>query len=563
MIQIACKHCDEKYELIDKFSGKVIKCQSCGKDISIPDIEAPPPADEQASEAPEHNEQPSEAEDVDTFKFQASSFVESSETIKCPSCQAEWPASTVICGSCHVDMTYVPKPKRKRYKTNPERIEKPKPVADELDTVQATLERLTTPLISIAGFDLSWLRIGLGAIVIFCGYSLFSGSGLNLTIAPSGYVNDLGSDDSDEVDYAFRMLKQKKADALPALIDGLKHENSNVRISVATIIAELGPDGKAAALALAETLQDQDENVSTAGMAALKKLDHFPPEIAPILIKVIDIGRIQLRKDAILCLGKTRDKQTVPILRRLISESSDDPTIGASIAAAVELGSDGATLVPLILARVHPRSQTRHRYLESIVKIGACLDSDFDEVHNKLIELVEKTKDDTNLTTIAIQAIGSLAPKGNETAVPLLIKQLDKRATVGVAAAALSEFGPLAATAIPALEATIETRLQEFADEDFNKQRSTYREQKVSVTFNGTTITTSPSDMGSALRREGQISQAEAYEKAHNQSMSSITDRVNDRWSLVRKGLQLAIEKIQAGDADDSSSEERDTAETE
>ena len=547
MINIACEHCEEEYELIDKFAGKVIKCQSCGKDISIPDVEVTPESEESVSE-----DEPVEAEEVDTFKLQADPFEESKETIECPSCQTEWPKRTVICGACHVDMTYIPKPKRKRFKTNPDRIEKPEPETDELDKVQSVLESLAKPLFSIAGFNLSWLRIGLAAVGIFLGYSFFTGSWFNFVRGPAGYVDNLGSDDSETVEYAFARLKQEKVDALPALIDGLKHENPNVRISATTLIAELGSDGRDAALALAEGLFDDDNGFSQACMTALEKVDHYPPEITPALIKIIEADH-PAKRFAILCLVQTRDKRSIPIIRKLILESGDEQMIKAGIAAAGELGSMGAKLVPLIMDQVYLRSRTRFDYLEAVVKIGVCPDKGFDKVQSKLVELIEKSKDDSNLKILAIQAIGKFAPKGDAVSVPLLIKQLEDRDTAGAAASALSEFGKLAATAIPALEETIEKRLSEFADEDYRELSRKNREKKVSITIDGKTMKTSPDNMGSLLRREGFTIQAEDYEKAYNQNMSKMSDRVNDRWTGVRKGLEAAIDKIQAsGDSNET-----------
>jgi HEAT repeat protein len=79
-------------------------------------------------------------------------------------------------------------------------------------------------------------------------------------------------------DQAVQAIGRIGREAVPALIEGLRHQKDHVRRGAAEALGRKGPDARDAVAALLRASRDENEQVRTSAMEALKKID--PEEVA-------------------------------------------------------------------------------------------------------------------------------------------------------------------------------------------------------------------------------------------------------------------------------------------
>ncbi len=104
--------------------------------------------------------------------------------------------------------------------------------------------------------------------------------------------------------------------AVPALIEALKDENSEMRRRVAVALGNIGPDAKAAVPALIEALKDENKNVRDSAAVALGTLGPDAKAAVPVLIEALKDEGMVVRREAAGALGEIGPdaKAVVPAL---------------------------------------------------------------------------------------------------------------------------------------------------------------------------------------------------------------------------------------------------------
>jgi len=223
------------------------------------------------------------------------------------------------------------------------------------------------------------------------------------------------------------------------LIEKLKSDNYEGKISAAGALGRIGPEAKEAVPALAEALKSLSLDVRDYAVNALGKIGPEAKEAVPALTEALK--DLDFKWDAVKALGKI-GAPAVPAL----AEALKDPDSGVRISATDALGRIGAPAVPALTeALKDPDVIVRDYAAEALGKIGP-------EAKEAVPVLTEALKDpDLNVRISAAKTLGKIGSEAKE-AVPALAETL-KDSDVDVRFYAALSLGKIrdAKEAVPAL----------------------------------------------------------------------------------------------------------------
>jgi HEAT repeat protein len=273
------------------------------------------------------------------------------------------------------------------------------------------------------------------------------------------------------------------------LLTAMEDRDKCVRLNAATALAILGEDGDKPFLVLAEFLGDEDEELRTEIIAAMKEIG-LPA--LPTLKGCLRDKRALVRRIATICLaeviGKVKRKKQdlphdlIPLLAAALNDSNDEVVRGV-MGALAEIGLPAKETIPAIINFLNHRNpNVRHAAAVRLGEFGpaagaavpalekALSDSDWDVRRDapealakiagkaavpalgKALAAAEETDTNENeyVRRAIVEALGTI---GDDPAsvVPVLIKALaDKRPVVRlIAVRTLASFGATAEAALP------------------------------------------------------------------------------------------------------------------
>jgi len=136
--------------------------------------------------------------------------------------------------------------------------------------------------------------------------------------------------------WALGKMGEKAGKVIPALIEALKDENTDVR---STVVLAFGNMGEKAIPALIEASKDKDANVRSKVVRALERMDDKAGKGMPVLIEALNDKNWVVRMKAAQALGAMGEiaKKAVSVL----IEALNDENASARSAAAWALGMKG------------------------------------------------------------------------------------------------------------------------------------------------------------------------------------------------------------------------------
>jgi HEAT repeat protein len=185
--------------------------------------------------------------------------------------------------------------------------------------------------------------------------------------------DDLDSNDKDRLGEALEALSGLGVEAVPGLIEALKHES--LRPAVAAILGRIGPAAKAAAPALIEVVKN-DKHVH-ARCEALFALGNIGPDVAvaEAAVGVLEDSDEQVYFSACYALGKVGPaaKDAVPALEKKL-ESKDVEIATAAAWAIAKIDASypkAAELVPLLAQALSDRKvEVRLEAAAALLNLG-------------------------------------------------------------------------------------------------------------------------------------------------------------------------------------------------
>jgi HEAT repeat protein len=248
--------------------------------------------------------------------------------------------------------------------------------------------------------------------------------------------------------------------ALPHVIEATRHANPAVRRCALEAINFMGRKGipaRAAVPALVDRITDEDHEVAWAAFEAIGAIGPGAEQAVPALIKYVQTRSGRLRVSAVYalwCIG-ARARDAVPTLVSVLrdfrrdKQERDDLRLYC-LFALYRIGPAAQPAVPVLVDLLRDNSEDlrveHSSALNALGEIG---------VSNEQVLAAVTAHLDNPDTTTRIAAAASLwqLDRGNAKALDVIIKELknpDDRLR-GDAALALTEFGPLAKAALPAL----------------------------------------------------------------------------------------------------------------
>ena len=296
-------------------------------------------------------------------------------------------------------------------------------------------------------------------------------------------IERMGYEDKDVIYAAYDELIAMGKDAVPILVEeGLKHENPGIRDASASTLGKIGPDAADAVPALIEALDDEYSQVQQTAIDAIGKIgvgaDVAIPAIieklkienwmlnqkvakaltrlgdasVPFLIEVLETGDQNAKSWAMRSLREMGPvaKDAVESLCNLLRQDSiNDPPYYIECGQALgEIGADFS--VPSILAMLGDNNETILTRGNAASVIGENF-PDSEEAFQALVGLL--THENFSLRGQALSAICKME-LGPESVLPVLMGVLDD--TVSIfrlqAVTCIGEFGVEAVEALPKLK---------------------------------------------------------------------------------------------------------------
>jgi hypothetical protein len=187
----------------------------------------------------------------------------------------------------------------------------------------------------------------------------------------SNLIDSLLSDDPMAVKDVRDELKEIGRPAVPFLIKALESSKPEKRYLICEILGEIRDISSVGALV--NLLNDQDEHTASVASAAARALRNCADlSVIPHLIKVVTSTDIDLRYEAVKTLGVLRAYQSLPVIRRLITDT-----------AKTSLGYQVKTAVVQAIGRLKDNSSVKN--LIPLLK-----NSDFDASDEPFVKYVIK-----------------------------------------------------------------------------------------------------------------------------------------------------------------------------
>lgn len=251
---------------------------------------------------------------------------------------------------------------------------------------------------------------------------------------------------------ALHTIAEGGADVVPALVKALDH--AEARYWACLVLAEIGPEAKAAVPGLMKTLGDERPEVRLQAVIALGQIGPASKPAVANLVKALDDEFPSVRSAAVYALGKIGDASAVEAIAK--AEQSDDPFMQA--------------LATWALAELQPTD--KKRLSEAVTLLVGMLGGEDRELAflaaRAIVELeppsevlrpaMEREMDAADGAT-AERIIGAYASLGAKV-VPLAIKALQDPNTKRKdrALRVLTRVGPEAAPALPDLVKLLDSK---------------------------------------------------------------------------------------------------------
>jgi len=171
------------------------------------------------------------------------------------------------------------------------------------------------------------------------------------------------------------VVAQMGAPAVPRLIEAMKHEKA--RRGVAYILGQIGPAAAPATAALANLVEDPDEDVAQEALIALAKIGPDAKDAVPVLQKVVQQPDSPNAHGAAYALGKIGPAAATagPALVKLLDNPDPEVAlVGAWALVQVHPGSAevAAKAVPVLVAGLaDPLPQARETAAKALGSLGA------------------------------------------------------------------------------------------------------------------------------------------------------------------------------------------------
>jgi HEAT repeat protein len=178
---------------------------------------------------------------------------------------------------------------------------------------------------------------------------LISGSGA--LYAAEASVSDiiaaLGSDEeSARIEAIDRLgaMRQKAAEAVPALAALLEDNSARVRAHAAESLGEIGPPAKSAAEALIAVVTDPDKTVRREAMEAIRRIRPGSEVVLPLFVKQIEAADPAIRMSVLAALAE-RGREAVPDLINALK--NEEAAFWACLVLS-EIGPEAEAAVPAL-----------------------------------------------------------------------------------------------------------------------------------------------------------------------------------------------------------------------
>jgi len=239
------------------------------------------------------------------------------------------------------------------------------------------------------------------------------------------WLAQLRYDDETARTEALEALKSFGEPAISILLDNLKHDHKNIRISAAWALSRLEPTPEGAVEALKPLLDVYSEEVKKAAAEAIDRIEGKVPKddvntpAEPAEKKEMTVQEIQraltgrdlsAKRRAVEALKELDDAAS--LVPGLIKTLRDDPSI--FVIEALEIIGDKRAVAPLMVVLSDASELNRKKAAQALGRIG-------DESAIPL--LVSKLNYRNSFRSDVVAAIGAFGEK----AVPPLLKILDQR----------------------------------------------------------------------------------------------------------------------------------------
>ena len=280
---------------------------------------------------------------------------------------------------------------------------------------------------SRCGLERRFMRSSIAAFATllwtFCGCELRS---------TASYVDQLGSHDANERQKAALELLRRSADALPALLQKLESERSQVRYIVVQILGKISE--LEAVDALIASLDDRSPEV--AAKAAESLAEHGTPLALPALLGYADHTTTLRRSRAIRALGFCHSFAEEPELsdsayRRIVTALNDTASQVriAAIEAMLEFGYKGAPR-RLIRLSADPAPEVRHVAVQALGQILTGVAPNAQPVgpatREQIFTVLVESLDEPDFASIRAKAMRALGEIGDRRAIPHLERMLSE-----------------------------------------------------------------------------------------------------------------------------------------
>ena len=246
------------------------------------------------------------------------------------------------------------------------------------------------------------------------------------------------------------------AAAVPALISALSNQRPSVRNAAANALVEIGAS---IVPSLKKPLGSDQPVVRRESCEVAGRLGVAASSLVPLLVaRLSDEDKLVVRAAA-SALGEVRGEPdlVLPGLQQLLAD--DSPSVRAiALSALAEFGPLANKAIPAVCRMINDDSTiVRAAAARSLGQIG--------EGSEEAVHALMDAIDDPH-GGVTIQAANAISQLGT-TAVPALVRLLEKPAYRDLAVTVLGEMGPAAKTAVPALVGLLKTDNEELRRESF------------------------------------------------------------------------------------------------